>query len=436
VFGHNSAGQPFYAVLSRGDSSASFALEASYLQLMADVLPRDIALDQIPKTLTHGDRTHSLALTLVVHEDQLSGALLVTRDVTADLRTRQVEAEQRERARIIERVLRDRPGFVEFFEEARAILSRIGAVEDSDSKAALRDLHTLKGMAAVFDVESIAGLVHSLERAITEHDVAGAREAKLRLLAGWDAFLAFVRPLLGDGGARLVEVPEVDLVGLIAAVRAHEQHTALLQGLVRLTHEPVERRFARMAEQVRRLARRLRKAEPAIVVDAGGVRLPPERFRTFWASLTHVIRNLVDHGLEDEAARLQAGKTPQNRVELRARRSDTEVWIEVIDDGRGIDWQRLKERAAAKGLAAETPADLTAALFADGVSTSAAVTEVSGRGVGLSAVRQACEEIDGTIAVQSERGQGTRFRFAFRSVETESALRPQVSLRSTARRMN
>lgn len=87
---------------------------------------------------------------------------------------------------------------------------------------------------------------------------------------------------------------------------------------------------------------------------------------------------------------------------------DTGVRVSLSDDGRGIDWEAVAARAAARGLPHETESDLVAALFADGVSTRTTVTEFSGRGVGLGALRDACASIGAELGVRSVRGEGTR----------------------------
>jgi two-component system chemotaxis sensor kinase CheA len=126
-----------------------------------------------------------------------------------------------------------------------------------------------------------------------------------------------------------------------------------------------------------------------------------------------VVRNIVDHGLQPEADRLEQGKPAKNRVALRAWSDTRSFTIEIADDGPGIDWATLAVKAKERGLPTATRADLTEAIFADGVSTAGAISQTSGRGVGMSAVREACLSLAGRITVESEPGKGTRFRFVF-----------------------
>jgi two-component system, chemotaxis family, sensor kinase CheA len=125
------------------------------------------------------------------------------------------------------------------------------------------------------------------------------------------------------------------------------------------------------------------------------------------------LRNAVDHGLEPPAERAAQGKPEHGRLELATRVDGEEFVIEVTDDGRGINWPKLGLRAQAAGLPYETRADLEAALFHDGVSTADEVTELSGRGVGLAAVKEAVLALNGRIAVQSHPHKGATFIFRF-----------------------
>ena len=109
------------------------------------------------------------------------------------------------------------------------------------------------------------------------------------------------------------------------------------------------------------------------------------------------------------------------RLALRTSASRDTLEISITDNGPGIDWDKLAARGAARGLPHATPADRTALLFADGVSTRDALSEISGRGVGMAAIRQATEAMGGHIEVTSAPGAGTTFTFRFHRAAVASA---------------
>lgn len=132
--------------------------------------------------------------------------------------------------------------------------------------------------------------------------------------------------------------------------------------------------------------------------------------------LMHLIRNCVDHGLETPAERQARGKSPTGKIWLRGYQTATNIIIEVKDDGRGLDLEKIKETAIRKGmysseeLATMTRSQIQSLIFESGFSTRTFITEVSGRGVGLDVVRTNIERLKGNIEIESIPGEGTTFR--------------------------
>jgi len=231
-------------------------------------------------------------------------------------------------------------------------------------------------------------------------------EANLQSLRqSWQMFESRIAAWGIDRSDRF-ELTRGELNELTAAAKPYPRLEALLR---RIEYEPAQLQLSRAGEQMRRLAVRLGKEEPETVVEGKGVRLSAARFRQFWVAFAHVVRNVVDHGLytsEELAAR-----GAKNRVGLSARQVDQNVVVEVIDNGRGVDWEMARARASAQGLPHASREDLERSLFVDGVSTAAEASDVSGRGVGLSAVAAACRELGGNYSFASDRGHGAHLVF-------------------------
>jgi len=134
--------------------------------------------------------------------------------------------------------------------------------------------------------------------------------------------------------------------------------------------------------------------------------------------LLHIVRNAVDHGIESPGERAARGKPATAKIRIRAARQADQVIIEISDDGGGIDLARVREVARTRGVATEeelremSDADIVDLVFAAGFSTAAKVTELSGRGVGMDAVRTAVERIGGRVSIESRAGLGATVRFS------------------------
>lgn len=124
------------------------------------------------------------------------------------------------------------------------------------------------------------------------------------------------------------------------------------------------------------------------------------------------MRNAIDHGLESPEQRALSGKVPRGRIQLRAVPKEGGLEVEVEDDGRGIDWELIRARARAQGMSAESPEELVEAMFTDGITTTERPNDISGRGVGLAALRTACRTLGIRLEVHSRPGLGTTFRFS------------------------
>ncbi|QSQ22568.1 chemotaxis protein CheA [Pyxidicoccus parkwayensis] len=170
----------------------------------------------------------------------------------------------------------------------------------------------------------------------------------------------------------------------------------------------------RLPRAARDIARR-KEREVDLVITGAEIELDRAILDELADPLMHLLRNCIDHGLESPEERIAAKKGPRGRVLVAVKRARDRVIIEIEDDGRGMDPAKLKTSAVAKGLlSVENAARLTdreAFLLSclPGVSTAKDITDISGRGVGMDAVKRVVENVGGTLEIDSEKGRGTRF---------------------------
>jgi two-component system chemotaxis sensor kinase CheA len=176
----------------------------------------------------------------------------------------------------------------------------------------------------------------------------------------------------------------------------------------------VDEIFQKFPRMVRDLAVEQHK-EIDLVLEGRQIELDKSVLDAISEPLVHLLRNAVDHGIESPEARRASHKSKRGTVRLAAKRAENHTIIEVEDDGAGIDVARVRVVAARKGIVTPEEAetlpvkDALNLIFAPGFSSAKEVTELSGRGVGLDAVKTAAERLGGTVAVATQLGKGTRF---------------------------
>ncbi len=404
-FGPPAAGVTLWDYLFGHEPELAAWLQLGFDSLRTDLMPPEVVLAQLVRRLERDGRQYRLEyLPIGAPPARL---LVVVSDITDELALQRAERAQAEVIAVIERATRDRHGFASFVRETDRLLAAASAaaVTPADLR---RHLHTLKGNFGLFGLGGLAALCHQLETELVDVDAACVPSAVAPIAAGWQALHDRVAGLLGLSGPRTLVVDWGEYQTVLTAIDDSDGPWAAR--VRRWGLEPVRAHLERIGEQARQLADRLGKPELAVVITDDGTRIDGDRFGPLWSALVHTVRNAVDHGIEPPDARLAVGKSAHGELALRGVRRGADLVIEIGDDGAGVDWAAVAAAATARGLPHATAAELHAALCADGLSTAATADELSGRGVGLAAVRAACVELGGRLELDSARGRGTVVR--------------------------
>ena len=411
-FGEPEPGADVAAYLAGSATETVRALRLGLDQIADDLLPFEVAVDQLLKRLIRDGRRYALSYRRI--EGAAASLLVVVTDVTALAEAEAAEAAAREAHEVVAHVLRAPVAFERFLDDVEALLARALAATTAAERA--HALHTLKGNAAVFGMASVAAAAHHVEDRLAEG--ADAAEASAGLVTAWRAAVART----ADHRRRDQPAIQLTVAEHAAFMRrlVHDDDRAALLRTVRSWRlAPVRPILERLAHHARRIADG--RGKPVdVVVDTDSARVDVHATAELWNSLVHVVRNAIDHGVDDPADRVAAGKPARFQLRLAARDDGGALRIAISDDGAGIDWDRLISRARERGLILGAD-EREAALFADGVSTRAQVSELSGRGIGLGAVRAACDALAVRIDVVSRPGAGTTFGFLLGGVAHRAA---------------
>ena len=179
---------------------------------------------------------------------------------------------------------------------------------------------------------------------------------------------------------------------------------------------PIKQTFQRMARLVRDLARNAGK-DVSVEMVGEDTEIDRKMVEEIYNPLVHMVRNAVDHGLESKEVRLKNGKPEKGLIQLKAYHKGGSIVIEISDDGGGLSTSRILRKAREKGLVGEgddlSDQEVYRLLFLPGFSTAAAVTDVSGRGVGMDVVKQTVDKLRGKIEIKTVEGEGTTFATLF-----------------------
>src|SRR5690348_1394305 len=339
-------------------------------------------------------------------------------------------------------------------EQALLTLERGGHPDAELIRNVLRAAHTLKGNSATIGYDAVAAAAHALEdqlEQLREGTLAFSGDLITRFLQAVDELRGLMRSAgpVADKAAEKrapakdstlrVAIGRLDtLLDLTAEItiargrllqiagttgandtglsstldRLEQLHGSLQEEVMKLRMVPLGPTLRSHHRTVRDVAKKQGK-EVEVEIHGQDVEVDTSIAEHLRDPLTHMIRNAVDHGIETPNERRKAGKSAAGRIVLRAEHRGGSVVIEVSDDGRGLDRARIAAKAQALGLIADagalTEEQAHALIFEAGFTTAAAVSDVSGRGVGMDIVRRQINALRGTVEIISAPGRGTRF---------------------------
>ncbi|ADH85377.1 ATP-binding protein [Desulfurivibrio alkaliphilus] len=372
--------------------------------------------------------------------------MLVITDITEKLRLESQVAEEQTRLRLIVCAATESAELFEVLDDYRRFgqqeLPRLLDAAAGDRESAIneiyRQVHTFKGLFGQLEFIHLPRSLHQLETELRQdQEKAGQtpdpREWQHQMQqadAALEQDLLILRETLGEAfftrrGQLLLAAEEVEMLENLAERLLHgqgpsldsEETQTMLRRLQRLRYVPFRNLLAGHAKAAQKLAERREKELAPIEIDDQDLLVAPEIYAPFSKSLVHLFRNAVDHGLETPEERWEQDKEEEGHLHCLVRQEGDEIILEISDDGRGLDAESIRRKAVELGrlsadqAAAAQPAELHLLIFDDQFTTKDQADELSGRGVGLAAVKAETERLGGRIEVTSTPGQGTTFRF-------------------------
>jgi two-component system chemotaxis sensor kinase CheA len=407
-FGEPPIGVRVWQYLHPQDGNQRLELQLAFDQLQGDVLPSELSLAQMPKRIVRADATYEVEYRPVTGDTSGVELLVIARDITARLRSEEAAELAREGQHLVTKLLADKQGFSVFVGDVERLL---GALEDADApETASGHLRALEASFASFGLTSLqkhclrveekVAIAQASPTAIEVADLGALFREKLR---GIEAFLTRI-------GREDADFQHAALTQSLLERRDYQQ---ILEMVELWSWARTSERLSRLRAQIDNVARRLDKPI-RVEIAHHNLHIPGAYLERFFPTLANVARYAVEQGIESAEERQAAGKPREGTIRLCSYQTEDAFYVEVADDGRGLNRDALLAAARRHGVTTGEDATLTALLFRDDMGGDDEATAPSGRRLGMAATRDACEAEGGRISIDAEPGRGTSFLFRFR----------------------
>ncbi|HEU0117100.1 MAG TPA: ATP-binding protein [Alphaproteobacteria bacterium] len=387
----------------------------------------------LPQFFPHsqGRRISLLYKPIRAKDGSLSQVVVIATDQTEEYEAQQRAEQQQSYAEMICRIFKERNQFLATVTHIRKFIESAGEpIRREDSAPILRQLHTLKAAVKHFHLDDLGRTVHKLETELRGDNITSdeifqqhLKRAQTEVEQGLVGVLDQVRDLIGqdyEGRGNMHEIEESALYEFANEMEAKRADPALIRRfLSTIAAVPANECFRQFDRELRDLAEIMGKQVKPVRFTGSNPRILTQPIHEFLFSLTHISRNIIDHGIEPAVTRLARGKDPAGQISLHTdiiSDMDTKkeyLQIIISDDGNGIDPSKVRAKLATidphGAWRTEDDQAVIQHIFSWGFSTRDNVNDLSGHGVGMEAVEREVQLLGGTIKVNSDLYRGTKF---------------------------
>lgn len=393
--------------------------------LFSNMMPFEAAKALGPKNVVKSEYGHedfqfiNLEYYPMKNEDeQLENVVVVATDKTAEVEAEEKFKEKDAYVSMILNIIKNKKAFYDFLDEMEEMLislSDFSRHEDLENTAMIA-FHSMNGGFANYSISHLVRVARSIETDIKAFE--GSRDELEELLTKQiqyfrderDKVIQEIETQLADSKNKF-EIDKSDLSELKARLEAKEDPIELYKEY--FEREKIGDIFSPYGDLINSIGEKLGKPMTPLFIKGSKIRVDTGKIKEFISSLVHLFRNCMDHGIEMPDKRAEAGKPDAGSITIMADVKDNHLNLIIKDDGAGINVVKIREILSEKGIDHENLSDKEAMMyiFKPDFSTAEALTELSGRGVGMSAVYQAVKNLGGSLDLESEQGKGSKFIF-------------------------
>lgn len=422
------AGQLLSEVLVTDDQTRT-CFKQAVAQVFEDQLPAAVSLSQIPPRVRINGLTLGVSGAELRHKDsgRIKAILFTIHDVSS-----LQEAEKRvQYNETLLSIIQEREAFKLFLKDFRESLAAAVASISSGQQDQVRIfLHTLKGNLGTFGITALADRIHELEsKSRVEADELQCLSTMMDEFLSENDKILRVDTLETD----VLEMHPDDYKEIIHYINRNvpdPQHSDLIKLYQRSHQKPIRSYTGPLPMTASYIARKLGK-ELQCTIEGQHIRID-ESYAPVLRNLIHLVRNAVDHGIELPEDRCDKDKAGHLRIIFTLDKEQFRIVCE--DDGRGLDYDRIREKAVDNSLlssadaAKASEAELSQLIFMPGFSTAEEITTISGRGVGMSALADAVNSMKGSIHITSRSGQGLRIEIVLPNQDAQKNMQARMEM--------
>ncbi len=438
----------FWDILSVEDESEVDSLKNWTNCLFDDMLPFEDAIALGPQEIIKENKHISLKYFPLLEGESLEGVVVVAKDITEEVAMRKELEEIQAQAQMLLKVVKNREQFIRYVHDSEKMMKSCLELISDDRDISVetfhtlsRLLHTIKGSSSIFSINHLVHMAHHYEDELAMLKEFATEEMADEFIpmfqeqlpiisknlqnlsdAMKDIFSEFDQMFGGTilGNQSKLEVDET-LVKSFAEKLKNAGDLELYEEFRReFLYRPIHNFISAYEVMMERLAEQAGKRLDPVKWIGTEEKVDPDRYDELLASLVHYFRNAVDHGIEAPELRTENGKPAEGTVSVefeyihKGDESPYDIFsLSISDDGQGISPEIIKARLLENGfdqgsLQSKTDSEIIQYIFEPGFSTAKAVTDVSGRGIGMDAIKNIVINMGGNIYVQSRPGKGTR----------------------------
>lgn len=437
IFGNNPKNKYVWEVLPLGAMSMD-SLKIWATDIFKEMIPFEhYALLGPKKVLNSANRTIEVSYQPLRKEDgTIEKVVVIGTDIHEEVLANQKVEEEKSFAKFIENIAYHQDQFINFCLEAKNLIKKIEILSESkapnenEKNEILFHLHSLKGSSGIFFLKKLENICHLAEEIfIREREMSLAfnlyKKTHPLILESFSFYLGVAQRILDFDliwGARKIKVEKQDVSNFYEEINETNKEIAK-KFKQKFILSSLKDSFLVFEDQVKDLAQKNEKnIGKFVILDPKNIRYNQEDYGHIFIHFSHIFRNIISHGIEGEEERIAKGKTKESTITVSLDEDDHFFFIKIKDDGRGIDLEKVIQKLIDLNInfSADKGRDYLAQfIFHPNFSTKESTDSLSGRGVGLSAVKEAIELAGGTISVSSKMFEYTEFSIHIKKISDE-----------------